>query len=122
MKAQKRQDVTYQSVEFLRFKPGKRERAGEIVEKYFAPASRASKTPEPVEYHLDSGEWDYVLFFPLKGGMADLEWETAPDDIAWMTSLNQIAGGEQQGRALLAEWDSLIERRIKAISHHHNPK
>ena len=122
MAAQKRQNVTYHSVEFIRFKQGKRERAGEIVEKYFAPASRASKTPEPVEYHLDSGEWDYVLIWPLKAGLADLEWETAPDDVAWMKSLSTIAGGDQQAQALITEWDSLVDRRVKAIAHHHNPK
>ena len=120
MKAQRRQNVTYHMVEFIKFKEGKRERAGDIVEKYFAPAAKASKTPEPVEYHLDSGEWDYVLVWPLKAGMADLEWETPPDDVAWMQSVTTIAGGDSQAKALMDEWNGLIDRRVKAIAHHHN--
>jgi hypothetical protein len=119
--AQRMQNVSFHTVEFIKFKEGKRERAGEMVEKYFVPAATASKTPEPVEYHLDSGEWDYVLFWPLKGGLSDLEWQTTPDDIAWMKSLATVAGGEPQAKALMEEWNGLINRRVRAVAHHHKP-
>lgn len=122
MKAQKIANVTYQTVEFIKFKEGSRDRAGEIVEKYFAPASANSKTMMPNEYHMQTGEWDYILIWPMAGGMADMEWQTSPDEVAWFGALNKLSGGEAQSKALIAEWNGLIARRISAISHHHNPK
>ena len=121
MTAHKRANVTYHMVEFIKFKEGMRDRAGEIVEKYFAPASKASGTPEPFEVHMQGGDWDYVLVWPLKGGMADLEWEDAPDDVAWMGALNKIAGGAPASKKLLDEWNGLIQRRVTSAAHMHIP-
>lgn len=118
---QRMQNVTYHGVEFIKFKEGMRERAGEIVEQHFAPASRDSNTPMPLEYHLDTGEWDYILFWPMAGGMADMEWEMHPDEIAWMQALTKQAGGEAKATALLEEWNGLVARRVNAVAHSHNP-
>lgn len=121
MTAQRMENVTYHGVEFIKFKEGKRERAGEIVEQYFAPASRDSNTAMPIEFHMDTGDWDYVMFWPMKGGMADMEWETHPDEIVWMQALTKRAGGETQATALFEEWNGLVERRVNGVAHSHNP-
>lgn len=118
---QRMQNVTYHGVEFIKFKEGSRERAGEIVEQYFAPASRDASTTMPLEYHIDTGEWDYIMFWPMKGGMADMEWETHPEEIAWMQALTKRAGGDTQAKALLDEWNGLVARRVNGVAHSHNP-
>lgn len=120
--AKKRENVSYHVLEFVKYKEGKGERAYEIVTKYFDPASVASKTPIPDEYHVQFGNWDEVLVWPMKGGGADIEWEYSPDDVAWFAALHKLTGGKEASEKLLDEWNGLIANRVRMVSHKHLPK
>ncbi|BBE36007.1 hypothetical protein [Sphingosinicella microcystinivorans] len=119
--AKKRENVSYHVMEFVKYKEGKGERAYEIVKKYFDPASVASKTPIPEEYHVQYGDWDDVLVWPMKSG-ADIEWQYSPDDVAWFAELHKLTGSKEASEKLLEEWSGLIANRKRSIVHRHLPK
>lgn len=119
MKAERMQNVSFHTVEMIKFKPGKRERAMEIIRDYFVPADKASGGGQVVDLHLQTGPWDAIVVFPMNGGPGDLSWQTSPDEIKWMTALNQKAGGADKAKALLAEWDTLVEHSENHVAHQH---
>lgn len=112
-------DVTWHMVELVKFHPGKRERAMEIIENYFAPADRDAGGGNVIDLHLDTGEWDAIVAFPMNGGPADLTWGTSPDEIKWMNALAVRAGGMDKARALLTEWDTLVASSENHVAHRH---
>ena len=119
MKAERMQNVSFHSVEMIKFKPGKRARAMEIIRDYFVPADKAAGGGQVIDLHLQTGPWDAIVVFPMSGGPADMSWQTSPDEIKWMTALGQKAGGADKAKALLAEWDTLVERSEDHVAHQH---
>jgi hypothetical protein len=121
LKAERMKDVTWHSVEMVKFHAGKRERAMEIVEKYFSPADRdmAGGTPTVIDLHMQTGPWDAIVVFPMNGGPGDLSWATTPDEVKWMGALAKRAGGMDQAKALLKEWDTLVARSEDQVAHRH---
>jgi len=72
IKAERMTDVTWHSVEMVKFHAGKRERAMEIVEKYFAAADRDTGGTGVVDIHMATGPWDAIVVFPMSGGPGDM--------------------------------------------------
>jgi len=121
MKAERMKDVTWHSVEFVKFHSGKRERAMEIVEKYFAASDRdmGGGTPRVIDLHMATGPYDAIVVFPMSGGPGDLSWVTGPDEVKWMTALAKRAGGMDKAKALLTEWDTLVAHSEDHVAHRH---
>jgi hypothetical protein len=46
----------------------------------------------------------------MKEGLEQLNWETNPDDIKWMTAMSEIAGSPDKAQEILNEWSSLVIR------------
>ena len=118
MKAERMQNVSFHMVEMIKFKPGKRDRAMEIIRDYFVPADKGIGG-QVVDLHLQTGPWDAIVVFPMSGGPGDLSWQTSPDEIKWMTALGQKAGGADKAKALMTEWDTLVERSEYHVAHQH---
>jgi len=113
-------DAKYVTVNFTKYKPGKRERAMEIISEHFVKASEAAGTSGPLGViHMQSGEWDSIAVWSLEGGMADLEWYRSEDEIKWFTALAEQEGGEEAAGALLAEYSSLIDESERDVGHYH---
>ncbi|MGB3296539.1 MAG: hypothetical protein WBB01_26435 [Phormidesmis sp.] len=110
-------NVDWYMVEMVKFKPGKRERAHEIIDSYFIPVDQALGRSGVIDIHLNTGEWDSIVAFPMRGGVADLDWEMSPDDMAWMARLAQMVGGMEQAQAIFNEWDSLVLRSETHLGH-----
>lgn len=36
----------------------------------------------------------------MKGGIEEMNWEVSPDNVKWMTALNEIAGGGDKAKAI----------------------
>ncbi len=119
MKVEREANVTYYRVEMVKFHLGKRPRAAELVDKYFAPTDR-EMGGTVIDLHLMTGEWDFITLFPMSGGPADLTYTTSPDDIKFMTVLAKRAGGAEAAQKLIDEWDTLVEKREWQIGHTHN--
>lgn len=119
MQAELRKDVTYYQVVFVKFKNGKRDRAFEIIEKYFKVAD-AGATEPVIEIHTTTGPWDTIAMMPMRGGVADLGYVVAPDDARWFAALSKLVGGDAKAQAIMDEYDSLIERSQTEIGHRHS--
>lgn len=119
MKAERETNVTYYRVEMVKFHHGKRPRAAELVDKYFAPTDR-EMGGTVIDLHLMTGEWDFITLFPMSGGPADLTYTTSPEDVRFMGLLAKRAGGPNAAKKLIEEWDTLVAKREWHIGHTHN--
>ena len=114
------EDAKYVRVVHIKYKPGKRERAMEIIAEHFVKASEAAGTPGPLGViHLQSGEWDSLAVWSLEGGLADLEWYRTEDNIKWFAALAEQEGGEEAAGELLAEYQGLVDESESDIGHYH---
>ena len=64
MKVEREENVKYYRVEMIKFDHGKRARAAELVDKYFAPADR-DVGGTVIDLHLMTGDWDFITLFPM---------------------------------------------------------
>lgn len=113
-----RNDLNWYSIHMVKFKPGKRARAHEIIDNYFIPADKKAGTGAGIiDLHMNTGEWDSVTAFPMTGGPNDMTWDTSPDDAKWMAAMAEMLGGMDKAQAVLNEWDSLVEREVVHVGH-----
>ena len=113
-------NARFVSATYVKFKPGKRERAMEIIADHFIPASKKAGTPGPLGViHFQTGEWDALFVWKLEGGMADLEWYRSPDNIKWGAALAEQEGGKEAAGELMAEYRSLVAEAESDIGHYH---
>jgi hypothetical protein len=115
----KYENAEYFSMTNVDFKPGKAERAFEIIREHFMKASEAASLPEPYALHFKTGEWDAAFIWKLESGPADLEWYRSPNDIKWMEALAKQEGSKEAAGKLMEEWNSLIARSSGTFGHWH---
>jgi hypothetical protein len=117
------EDAKYLSITYVKFKPGQRESAMEMISEYFVPATeKAGTSPPMLAIHFQTGKWDAAYIWELGGGMADLEWYRSPDDIKWFAALAEIAGGEEQAEELWQNYISKVAHAETEVGHHHVPE
>lgn len=119
LKAERMTGVHWVMVDMVKFLPGKRERAAEIVEKYFTKAGN-DIGGGVVDLHMNTGPWDFITVIPLEGGPGDMSWDTSPSDIRFMTALAKYTGGMAGAKKMMAEWDTLVSREEKHVAHRHD--
>jgi hypothetical protein len=116
MKAKKFDNPQWKTVSFLKFNPGKSDRGREIIRNYFQKAAEKASTPSPtMAVDLFTGEWDMMVVWDMKGGIEEMNWEMSPDNVKWMTAINEIAGGGDKAKAILDEFSSLIDRESTSL-------
>lgn len=108
-KPKKFADVEYMSITYTDFKPGKVDRAMEIITDHYFPASKTAGTQVPYIIRLQSGEWDMATAWTLKEGYSSMEWEISAEGIKWMQAFNKKEGTEKS-KELRDEFNSLIQR------------
>jgi hypothetical protein len=110
MQAKKYDNPQWKSIVFIQFKDGKMDRAREIITNYFVKAAEKAGTPQPsLATELVTGEWNMMVVWDMKG-IEEMNWQTSPNDVKWMTAMNEIAGGADKTKAIMDEWSSLIVR------------
>lgn len=116
--AQAADDVTWARVSMTRFHPGKRDRAIEIIKNYFAKADAASGVNSGVHgIHLDTGQWDIIYVFPMKGGPGDMAKRSSPEDEKWMTEMVKLAGSKEAAEKIIAEFETLVAVTVTEVGH-----
>lgn len=114
-----RENVDYLNIVMIDIKPGKRGRAEEIIDDYFAKASQAAGTQQPYLVHLQTGSWDFIVAWNMEDGPVELTYTNNPDGAKWFAALAELTGGEEQAQALWDEYQSLIARSNSMLGHHH---
>ena len=116
-------DAHYIRSTLVKFKPGKRERAFEIIAEHFMAAGEKAGTPGPLGViHYQTGDWDALFVWDLEGGMADLEWYRSPNNIKWWAALAEQEGGKEAASKLMAEYQSLVAKAKTDVGHYHAEK
>lgn len=114
-----RENAEYLNIIMIDIKPGKRDRAEEIIENYFSKAAKAAGTQEPYLVHLQTGSWDFIVAWNMKDGPVQLTYTSNPDGKKWFAAMSELAGGEEQAQAIWDEYQSLIARSNSMLGHHH---
>lgn len=113
-------EVTWARVVMTRFQSGKRDRALEIIKNYFAKADKASGVNSGTHgIHLDTGQWDIIYVFPMKGGPGDMAKQATPEDEKWMAEMVKLAGSKEAAEKIIAEFDTLIAMSVTEVGHAH---
>lgn len=117
MQPKKVENPRWKQIVYLDFQDGKYDRAITIIKDYFAKAGSKANVPGPeTMLRMNSGQWDLMLIWNMKGGIDDLNWETSPDDVAWMKAMSELAGGPDKAKAILDEWSSLLRNSQTEIA------
>ena len=114
-----RENARYLNIVLVDIKAGKRGRAEEIIDTYFAKASDAAGTPKPVLVHLQTGEWDFLTAWTMHDGPVSLTYTATPNGKKWWAAMVELAGGEEQANAIRDEYSSLVARSTSMIGHRH---
>ena len=116
-------DARYLSVTHVKFKPGQRESAMQLITEHFKPAGAKAGTPGPImEIHYQTGKWDAAFVWEMAGGMKDLEWYRSPNDAKWWEALSEIEGGADKAEAVWADYISKVASAVTEVGHHHVPE
>jgi hypothetical protein len=115
-------DARYLSVQYVKYKPGRREEAMQIITDYFGPAAAKAGLAGPMlAIHFQTGEWDAAFVWPLKGGMADLEWYRSPDSVKWFEALAELNGGIEEAGKIIDRYQDTVREMQSEVGHHHVP-
>jgi hypothetical protein len=107
---QRYEDVTWNGVSLIDFKPGKKARAMEIVRNHFIPAYKEAGVPVPQTIELQTGPWDVLLIGHMKEGPSMLTWETSPQEVKVQEAMLELAGDQEEMQKIVDEYQSLVAR------------
>lgn len=110
----KRDANSYHQVAYYKYKNGSKDRAAEIAE-IFKEADIAAGLDPIIDIWMLSGEWDHVAIFTLDDGPAELGFEISPNNAKFRDALAKMQGGTDQAEALIAEFESLVEKSDKDL-------
>lgn len=112
----KRDADSYHQVAYFKYKNGSKERAAELAE-LFKEADVAAGLDPVIDIWMLSGEWDHVAIFTLDDGPAELGFEVTKNNAKFRDALAKIHGGTNQAEALIAEFESLVEKSDKDLGY-----
>ncbi|MDX1373013.1 MAG: hypothetical protein R3321_11115, partial [Nitrososphaeraceae archaeon] len=76
----KYENPQWKQIVYIKYEPGKFGEAMKIVKDYYMEAGKKAGTPSPeMMLEMKSGEWDLMIVWHMKGGIADMDWEVSPD-------------------------------------------
>jgi len=114
-----RENADYMNIVLVDIKAGKRDRAEEIIDEYFAKASKAAGTPMPYLVHLQTGSWDFLVAWDMKDGPVEFTYTSTPNGKKWWAAMVELTGGEDEAKAIQDEYSSLVARTTSMLGHHH---
>lgn len=106
--AKKYDSPEWKSVVMVDYHSGKLGRALEIIDDHFEKAAAKAGTNSPMRLVMETGEYDVLLIWDMKGGLDEMNWERSPENIKWWNALSKLEGGEDKAQALMNEYQSLI--------------
>lgn len=106
----------WKRVVMLDFHAHKKNRAIEIIDTYFKPASEDAGTPGPeVMVDFKTGAWDRMAIWGMDG-IESMNWSVSPENQKWWAALAKRAGGEKEATALYAEYQACIARSSSELA------
>jgi len=114
MKSQKYPNVDYSQVVYVKFLPGKIERAKEIISKFESAGEGIMEAPQT--HWFMTGEYDAMFIWHMKDGPAEMEWKYSEEGIQGYQAFIKQEGSAEAARKLNEEYVSLISYSNSALS------
>jgi len=118
MKAKKMDNPVWVKMAFIKFHPGKMDKAKTIVNEYFSKADKNAGITSPTSYSMTTGSYDMVVIWELEEGIETLNYEISPNDVKWIGELSKLTGGQEMAMekldefySYLSDWKTEIARR-----------
>jgi len=118
MKAKKFDNPVWVRMAFIKFEPGKMDKAKKIIKDYFAKADENAGITKPTAYSMSTGTYDMVVIWELEEGLETLNYEMTPNDVKWIGELSSLAGSQEKAMekldefySYLADWKTEIARK-----------
>ena len=106
----------WKRVVYIAYKAGKFNRAREIIKNYHGKATVNAGTPGPeMLLEMNSGEWDLMIIWGMKGGISDMDWDVNPNGLKWRKAMNELAGSAEKAQAAIDELNGLVDRSSSHI-------
>ncbi len=115
VQAKKYENVSWHQIVLVNFKPGKVDRAKEIIGQYLE-AGKAANLKGPEMYWMETGPYDLMLIWTMDGGPSDLEWQRSPDNVKWRSEMIKKLGSEDAVKKLSDEYSSLVSNSTNYLS------
>ncbi|MBK9148307.1 MAG: hypothetical protein IPM12_10905 [Flavobacteriales bacterium] len=109
-------DPQWRSVVMVKFHSGKMGRAMEIIDEFQKVTAKAGTPAPELQVLMATGEWDMMVVWRMEGGIADMDWDTSPNNIKWRKAAIEHFGNEDEMKAIWAEYRSLIMESERDIA------
>lgn len=118
MKAKKIDNPVWVKMAFIKFHPGKMDKAKTIINDYFSKADKNAGITAPTAYSMTTGSYDMVVIWELEEGIETLNYEISPNDVKWIGELSNLTGGQDKAMekldefyTYLSDWKTEIARK-----------
>lgn len=103
-------NVEWSRVLYVDFESDKVRQAFETMYGHFHPACTRAGIEPPVVYECATGDWDAIVVFPAEDGPSALEWERTAWHAKWFEAFEELEGGAEQARAVIAAHQAIVQR------------
>ena len=118
MKAKKMENPVWVKMAFVKFEPGKMDKAKKIIKDYFAKADKNAGITGPTTYNMSTGSYDMVVIWEMEEGIETMNYEMSPNDVKWIGEMSKLAGSQEMAMekldefySYLADWKTEIARK-----------
>lgn len=118
LKAKKMENPVWVKMAFIKFEPGKMDKAKKIINDYFVKADKNAGITQPTAYSMTTGSYDMIVVWELEEGVETLNYEMTPNDVKWMEEMGKLAGSQEKAMqtldefySYLADWKTEIARK-----------
>ncbi len=104
---------TYYRVTFVKYKSGKKEEANKYIMNNFRPV-RLAIGRSVIPMFSVSDRWDHIVFFPMYGGLRDLETDSLSE--AWQEEFSKRQGGRDKAAKAMNFYTGLVQESTTEIT------
>ena len=81
----------------MRFHAGKQADAMELI-KMFIATDKALGLEPPIMLNMSTGEYDVMVMFKMREGIASMGWKNSPSGKKWNAKFTELVGGEEKAK------------------------
>lgn len=94
----------------VKYKPGKKQKAKELIKEHFMATGREAGLPGPhMILDLVSGQWDMVYIWKLEEGIATLDYELSPEGAKFQEAFLKKVGSKERAEEIWNEYYSYVQ-------------
>lgn len=91
----------------MRFHAGKQREAMDLI-KMFIATDKALGLEPPMMLDMSTGEYDVMVVFKMREGIAQMGWKSSPSGKKWNEKFTELVGGEEKAREHWEKFGALV--------------